>query len=101
MDRKMQSRINNCIKARNACSVDSWGYQFWDKTMNALVRKAGKKTRPIMPKNDITEKWFYQACTTQSDDWLVNNSQTSNGLFHQWQKTIMRKVLTERGLKWL
>ena len=94
----MQNRINNCIKARNACGKDTWAYNFWDNTLNELVRKASYQKEIIMPKNDITTKWFYEACKTQSNEWLVNNSQRTDGLFHDWQMSLIRKVMKERGL---
>lgn len=49
-----------------------------------------------MRKPARTLKWFYTACKTQSDEWLVKNSQRTDGLFKKTEVLIMRLVLRER-----
>ena len=49
-----------------------------------------------MRKPARTLKWIYTACKTQSDEWLVKNSQRTDGLFKKTEVLIMRLVLRER-----
>jgi len=49
-----------------------------------------------MKKPARTLKYFYTACKTQSDEWLVKNSQRTDGLFKKTEILIMKLVLKER-----
>lgn len=38
-----EKRIDNCLKARDMCSEDSWAYQFWQRTAMTLLRTLNRK----------------------------------------------------------
>jgi len=41
----MQRRIMNCIQARDWCEKGTWAYEFWDKTLKALIKKAERDNK--------------------------------------------------------
>lgn len=82
----MQKRMMNCIQARSWCEPDTWAYNFWQNTLDALMENAA------MPKRD-----WYNLYNLQPDSWLEKNSTRTDGLFTPFKQRIMKLVLRDRA----
>ena len=89
-EQKMQQRMMNCIKARSQCEIDSWSYNFWNSTLESIIKINAREDK--MSKRD-----WYNLYNLQPDGWLRTNSTRKDGLFTPFKQRIMKLVLRDRN----
>ena len=88
-EREMQQRMMNCIKARSQCDIGSWSYNFWDSTLESIIRINAREDK-------MTKRDWYNLYNLQPDGWRRKNSTRKDGLFTPFKQRIMKLVLRDR-----